>query len=153
MPAPDVSEWFEGLLAAAAAAGEDHTQAIHEAYQHLENAGLISQVTVHRYLCKKCGKPCATVIRLGNRKFARTRDYKFSPGYNVNHSVEAARARRTLDGNRHWPGHTYDVDELADSELAIQITCRHVTPNVSAADVLAVTRDVAPGHPGKPTLL
>lgn len=144
-----LNEWFQALLAAA----KDHSEAIHEAYQQLENAGLISKVTVHRYLCRRCGKPCATVIRLGDKTIARTRDYKFSPGLNVERSVETARARKTLDGNRHWPGHTYDVDELADWEVGFAVNCRHTTATVLAVDVLKITRVVAPGHPGKPTML
>jgi hypothetical protein len=89
----------------------------------------------------------------GERTIARTQDDKFSPGYNEHHSVEAARAKRTLDGNKHWPGHTYDLDEYAANELHFQLTCRHVATNIFAADVLAITRDVKPGHPGKPTML
>ena len=146
-----LSEWFQALLAAANA-DRDHSEVIHDAYQQLENAGLISKVTVHRYLCHRCGKPCATVIRLGDKTIARTRDYKFSPGLNIERSVEAARAGRTLDGNRHWPGHTYDVDELAKWGLGFDVNCRHKSANVRAVEVLEITRGVAPGHPGKPTM-
>ena len=145
----DLSEWWRQLRAAA----DDDAQAIHDAYQRLENAGLISKVTVHRYLCHRCGRPCATVIRLGDNTIARTRDNKFSRGLNTERSVESARARKTLDGERHWPGHTYDVDELAEWGVGFDANCRHMTATVIARDVLAMTRDVTPGHPGKPTLL
>ena len=145
----DLSEWWRQLRATA----DDDAQAIHDAYQRLENAGLISKVTVHRYLCHRCGKPCATVIRLGDNTIARTRDNKFSRGLNTERSVESARARKTLDGERHWPGHTYDVDALAEWGAGFDANCRHMTATVMARDVLAMTRDVTPGHPGKPTLL
>jgi hypothetical protein len=153
MPDPDLSAIFHQLFVAAVDSGKDHAEAIHDAYQKFENAGLISKVTVHRYLCSKCGKPRATVIRLGDRTIARTTDYKFSRGYNVSHSAEGARASRTLDGNQHWPGHTYDIDELAAAELSFQVTCRHMNAHVAAAAVLALTRDVKAGHPGAPTRL
>ncbi|BBZ60134.1 hypothetical protein [Mycolicibacterium monacense] len=147
----DLGRWFTDLLQAA----EDRAQAVHDAYQHLENAEVVSKVTVHRYLCRKCGKPRATVIRLGDRTLARTHDYKFSPGMNADRSVPSARARNTLDGDRHWPGHTYDVDELAEwgPDAGFDVNCRHVTATVFARDVLAITSGVTPGHPGKPTLL
>jgi hypothetical protein len=134
---------------------EDHRQAIHTVYQQLENAGLIAKVTVHRYHCKKCGHPLATAIRLGSggKTLARTRDYKYSSGYNDAHSAKSARAQKTLDGNSHWPGHTYDIDELAAEEGHFEVVCRHVRKHILAADLLALTRDVRAGHPGKPTLL
>lgn len=148
---PDLTAWFHDLLKSS----EDHKKAIHDAYQHLENAGLISRVTVHRYLCSKCGKPRATVIRIGGRTIVRTKDYRNSPGLNVQRSVETARKRRTLDGDRHWPGHTYDVDELAEwgPTTGFDVNCRHVHATIMAAEVLELTKDVTPGHPDKPTLL
>jgi hypothetical protein len=156
-PAADLAQWWQRQIMTA---HDDYAQAIHTAYQQLENAGLVSKVTVHRYLCGRCGKPLATVIRLENetwnKTLARTTDYKFSPGLNRERSVESARSRRTLDGSRHWPGHTYDVDELADmgeSDVGFGVNCRHVTTTVLAADVLRITRNVKPGHPGKPTRL
>ncbi len=145
----DLVQWFRDLVDKS----EDHKQAIHDAYQHLENAGLISRVTVHRYLCGKCG-PRATIIRIGDRTLARTKDYKLSPGLNEQRTVESARRRRTLDGNRHWPGHTYDVDDLADGgpTVGLDASCRHGTATILAVDILEVTKNVVPGHPGKPTL-
>lgn len=151
--ASNVAAWFQEWYLSAKARGADHAQALHETYQRFENANLISKVTVHRYHCGKCGKPCATVIRVGGRTLARTRDYKFSSGYNTRHSVESARAQRTLDGDRHWPGHTYDVDELAADEGLFEVNCRHMRKRVLAADVLTVSHDVTPGQPGKPTML
>ena len=46
--------------------------------------------------------------------------------------MESARARNTLDGERHWPGHTYDVDELAESgpDVGFDVICRHITATV-----------------------
>ena len=151
-PDLDYGEFWRQLLRDA----KDRTEAIHNAYQRFENAGLISKVTVHRYLCKACGSPLATVIRLGDKTIARTRDYKFSAGLNLERSVDSARKKNTLDGERHWPGHTYDVGELAAEwgpDAGFDVNCRHVTVTVRAADVLEITRGVTPGHPGAPTRL
>lgn len=147
----DLSGWWQKLRAES----RDQQQAVHDAYQRLENAGLISKVTVHRYNCRRCG-PRATVIRVAGQTIARTRDNKFSPGLNEQRSTESARARRTLDGGRHWPGQTHDVDDLADDggdDVGFDVNCRHVTATIIAREVLALTRDVTPGRPGKPTLL
>ena len=75
----DLGNWWQALRAASA----DEAEAIHNAYQQIENAGLISKVTVHRYLCGRCGEPLATVIRLGDKTIARTVDYKYSRGLNL----------------------------------------------------------------------
>ena len=150
-PDLDYGQFWRELESAA----NDHDEAIHNAYQRFENTGLISKVTVHRYLCKGCGKPLATVIRLGDKTIARTTDYKFSPGLNPQRSVESARRRNTLDGDRHWPGHTYDVDQLAGwgPLSGFDVICRHVAATVRAADVLEATCGVTPGQPGPPTML
>lgn len=156
-----LAEWWKSFVKAreqrGLGASDDHAQA-HDAYQQLENAGLIGKVTVHSYRCRRCG-PRATVIRLGDHTIVRTRDYKFSPGMNLDRSVESARAKNTLDGDRHWPGHTYDVDQLVDQLAGFEpsagftVACRHVVETILAEDVLAITAGVQPGHPGKPTLL
>ena len=146
----DLGNWWQALRAASA----DEAEAIHNAYQQIENAGLIPKVTVHRYLCGRCG-PLATVIRLGDKTIARTVDYKYSRGLNLRRSAAAARERNTLDGERHWPGHTYDVDALADwgPQVGFAVNCPHIRATVRAVDILNITRGVVPGHPGKPTML
>lgn len=146
----DVAEWFDQLVAAC----KDRAEAVHSAYQRLDNAGVLNKVVVHSYRCRKCG-PRATVVRIGSRTLARVKDYKLGQGLNTARSVESARAKNTLDGDRHWPGHTYDVDELAEwgPDAGFDVNCRHQTTTVRAVDVLALTRDVTPGHPRKPTLL
>ncbi|WP_017936058.1 hypothetical protein [Nocardioides sp. Iso805N] len=146
----DLAAWLSNLLAA----HENHSEATHEAYQHLENAGVLSRLTVHRYICARCG-PLATVIRVGTHTLARTKDYKYGRGLNDARSVPAARASNTLDGERHWPGHTFDVDELAEwgEGVGFDVHCRHQTTTVAAREVLATTRNKLPGHPGAPTIL
>lgn len=144
-----IGEWFAALLASA----EDEREALDEAYQQLENAGLVSKVTVHRYLCKTAGCILGTVVRLRGRTLARTKDYKLAPGTNAARSVESARTKNTLDGARHWPGHTFDVDELATwgDTAAMDMNCRHGLRTVRALDVLAASSEARPGHPGKPS--
>lgn len=151
MAEPDLTQWLQELFSTAA----DNDTAIQNAWQQLDHAGRLSKVTVHTYLCRKCG-PLARVIRLGDRTIAGVKDYKQSPGMNQAKSVPAARKRNTLDGNRHWPSHAYDVDQLAadlGGNGGFTVACRHVTTTVRAVDVLAVAADVKPGHPGAPTPL
>lgn len=150
MAEPDITEWMRQLFAGA----EDRDAAIQSAWQQLDHAGLVSKVTVHRYVCDKCG-PIATVIRLGDNMIAHVRDYKLSPGMNRGRSVEDAQQRNTLDGKRHWPSHTYDVNALAAAgpQAGFDVVCRHVFRTVRAGDVLAIAGDVQPGRPGAPTRL
>ncbi len=145
-----LASWMDEVFLSAA----NHAEAVHTAYQQLENAGLINRVTVHRYLCRKCG-PRLTVIRIQRRILARSKDYRFGRGKNAAESVQAARDQHTLDGDRHWPGHTYDVQELArfDEHAGMTVVCRHRSTSIRAADVLAAVDGVRPGHAGKPTVL
>ncbi len=146
-----IAAWWRELAAAAT----EHDEAIHNAYQHLNNNGLVNKVVVHRYLCRRDGCVLATVIRLGDTTIARTRDNKLSPGMNRERTVESARRKNTLDGNRHWPGRTFDVGSLSEwgSVAGMDMSCRHVLKTVLAVDVLAVVDGVKPGHPGPPTRL
>lgn len=122
------------------------------AYQQLENAGLINRVVVHRYI-GVCGCPLATVIRVGGHLLCRTRDNKQSHGLNARSSVESARSKRTLDGDRHWPRMTIDVGEHDVPGAFIEMHCRHHRRNVAASDIMAAAKDVLPGHPRAPTRL
>lgn len=130
-------------------------EAIQELYQRLETAEVISKVTVHRYICGTAGcGVLATVVKAGGLTLARTRDYKFSPGLNDQVSVPEARRKNTLDGRRHWPGHVFDVDALADwGSAGFDVNCRHGRHTVMATELKALVSDVRPGHPGKPTIL
>lgn len=150
MTEPDLREWLRSLFASTT----DRAAAMQTAWQQLEAAGLLSKVTVHQYLCGKCG-PLVRVIRLADSTIAYVKDYKLSPGMNDAESVPLARQRNTLDGKRWWPGCVYDVDELAacGPDAGFTAACRHLVTTVLAADVVARTRLVAPGHPGAPTRL
>ncbi len=147
----DIGAWWAELEASTT----DRDSAIHNAYQQLDNAGLVSKVVVHRYRCRRRGCELATVIRVGDAVIARTRDNKLSPGLNLDRTVPAARIKNTLDGRRHWPGHTFDVAKLAEwgPAAGMGMECHHVLGTVLAVDVLATVDGVRPGHPGEPTKL
>jgi hypothetical protein len=121
---PDVGKWWRQLVAGT----EDRDTAIQTAWQQIDDLGLVSKVTVHRYICAKCNSPLVTVIRLGNNTIAHVRDYKLSPGMNRDRSVEEARKRNTLDGKRHWPAHAYDVNALAAAgpHAGFDVVCRGI---------------------------
>lgn len=146
------AEWSAAeFMAAVVRASRDHDQAIHDAYQRLENADLIRRVKVHEYRCRR-GCTLARVVNVGGTVIARARDYKFSPGLNREKSVPEARRKNTLDGERWWPGHTYDVAQLTPG--GFQVACRHVPGvTVNAEELLRLVAEVEPGRPGKPTLL
>lgn len=150
MNTDDAAAWLSSLWATSG----DRDEATHQAWQQLENTDLIRRVLVHEYRCRR-GCRLARVIRLGDVTLMRTEPYKFGRGLNLDRTVEAARANNTLDGDRHWPGHTFDVDRLAEwgRRAGMDTNCRHQTSTVFAVDVLEATRHVTPGHPGKPTLL
>lgn len=145
----ELDAWFQALITDS----NDRAAALHDAYQHLENAGLLNRVVVHRYLCAKGNCKLATVVKIGDSVIARTKDYKFSPGVNAQRSVESARGRNTLDGERHWPGHTFDVSDLAGwgDQAGLDMNCRHVLRTVMANDILAAVEGIAPGHPAAPS--
>lgn len=150
MPDSELSDWMRQLFADT----EDRDAAIQTAWQHVERAGLVSKVTVHRYICDRCG-PLATVIRLGDDLIAYVRDYKLSPGMNRDKSVETARSRNTLDGKRHWPSHAYDLNTLATGgpQAGFDVVCRHIATTVRAVDAVRIADGIRPGHPGRPTRL
>ena len=146
----DLTRWLAELYAKS----DDRHAALDSAHQALVSAGLLSKVTTHRYMCRR-GCQIATVFLLGDVVVCAVRDYKLSPGLNLSESVERGRARNSLDGDRHWAGHVYDVRDLAafGSKGGMDMNCRHHHGTVLAADGLAVVDGVRPGHPGAPTRL
>lgn len=150
MEQSDVAEWFRRVLEATDA----RQTAIEQAYLHLRNAGLLSKVTLLKYQCVR-GCQLVTVFRLDETTLAAVRDYKYSPGMNLQQSVESARQSKTLDGNRHWPAHVYDVAELAmwGREAGMSVNCRHIMTTLMAQEVMEAVEGISPGRPGKPTRL
>lgn len=127
-------------------------EAIQSLHTFLVAEKLLSKVTLHKYICRQKGCQIATVFRAAGLTLCAVRDNKLSPGLNEAVSVEAARAKNTLDGARHWPGHVYEVDRLAvDPRGGMEMECRHRHGAVLASDVLAVARGISPGHPGAPS--
>lgn len=148
-----LSAWFAALVDS----GQDRDQAAHDAYQRLENLGLINRVRVHFYICGRGSSGCGvlgTSISLGGRVLLRTAPYKMSRGLNTATSVEAARRKNTLDGDRFWPGYTFDVEWLGSfgPDAAITMYCRHQLSSVLASTVLEDAAGVPLGRPGKTVL-
>lgn len=136
---------------------EDDAAARDALHTHLKETGCLAKVTLHKYMCKR-GCQIATVFRAGGVILCAVRDYKFSPGLNERVSVPAARERNTLDGNKHWPGHIYDVEHverfsIGEQKAGMDMNCRHRRGTVFARDVLAAVEGVTPGKPGAPTRL
>jgi len=148
MNAGNVADWWQALLTS----HDDRVAAIDDAYQQVVNAGLLNRVVVRRYICRKRGCVLAVVVRLGDDILIRTRDYKLSPGMNLDKSAESARRKNTLDGDNHWPGHTFDVRAHGGggASARVDMICRHGLRTVSAADILEAVDGVQPGHPKAP---
>jgi hypothetical protein len=146
-----LSAWFDELVAQY----DDLGEAQQTAYQMLENRGALSKVTLHKYQCASHGCQIARVVKIGSTVLCATRDYKYSPGMNLEKSVPEARRKNTLNGDDWWPGHVYDVDALAEwgDVAGIGMVCRHYTGTILAKDILSAIERVIPGHPGKPTRL
>ena len=148
----NLARWWAALLANS----ENPQAALDSAHQLLRDAGALSKVTTHSYVCRHGCRRLATVFQIGDVVACAVEDYKLSPGLNLAESTEAGRARNTLDGRGHWPGHVYDVRRLAASGPAASMDdmiCSHHHGKVLASDVLAAVKGVRPGHPGAPTRL
>ena len=152
----DIDEWFATLLNSA----EADADAIQRAYQALRDTNdtrgtpLINRVILHRYQCQR-GCQIAVVFQAAGTVMCAVLDYKYSPGLNEAQSVASARAKNTLDGDRHWPSHVYDVTSLAEwgEGTGVSLACRHYRGLLSGAQILGDITGVAPGKPGKPTRL
>ena len=149
--AGEVGKLFTRMLAS----HEDARRAREELHRTLQAGGYLSRVTLHRYMCAAKGCQIATVFSAGGLVLCAVRDYKFSPGLNDARSVPEAREKNTLDGERHWPSHVYDVSDLASwgGAAGFDLVCRHYHGTVMADQVLALVEGIEPGHPGKPTRL
>ena len=137
---------------------DDHQEAIDKLHQTLSERGWLHRVRLHTYICARRGCKIATVYRAAGLTLCEVRDYKLSPGMNQARSVAEARAKNTLDGDRHWPSRVYDVEELdrfsAGTQLVgVTMNCPHYTGTQLARDILATVADVRPGKPTKPTRL
>lgn len=146
----DMAAFFAKLISES----NSRTEAQERAYQHLMNTGLLSRVTLHRYICRRGCKVATVFAGLGTTLCAVT-DYKYSPGMNRAQSVPSARAKNTLDGDRWWPSHVYDVEDLAafGDDAGISFNCRHVRMHRAASQILADCKGAQPGRQNKPTIL
>lgn len=131
----------------------DEVEAREAIYIALQNQKLLNRVTLHKYMCAKKNCQIARVFRVQNVTLCWVRDYKYSPGLNEQKTIAAAREKNTLDGDRHWPWHVHDLDDLVRFESYITMTCRHVRLSLFAKDVLDSVAGIEPGHPSKPTRL
>jgi hypothetical protein len=152
-------------LAALLALAEEAKVDREATWQKLENAGLLNRVKVQEYRCAK-GCRLALAIRLGDVVLMRTRDYRMRPHTNEARSVPTARAKNTLNGSDHWPGHTFNVGESAGQvdpgewgqprwgdRFRADANCKHGLRTIDFVEVLDSVRDTRPGHPNKPCIM
>ncbi|MFV0634631.1 hypothetical protein [Demequina sp.] len=124
-------------------------------HSRLVEQGLLSRVTLVKVQCRARRCQIATVFRVGPVTMCAVRDYKYSPGLNAQRSVPRAREKNTLDGDHHWPGHVYDVNELAHwgVEAGFDVVCRHAQQTINAAELLGIVQSVEPGKPLPPIVI
>lgn len=152
-----VESSLEDVFARILAQKGDQAAAIEAFYQLLRDQGLLSRVTMQRYQCKR-GCQIATVFGYQGLILCAVRDYKFSPGMNEARSVQSAREQNTLDGDRHWPAHVYDVRQIhalnvGEQKAGISMNCRHYSGTIFATDILAAVQGLQPGQKIAPTRL
>jgi len=112
-----------------------------------ESAGRsrIKRAALVEYLCRDA-RGCLLLHcwQAPDGRFLYQPPFHFSPERNLAESTAIARTTRTLDGDRHWPSHGWNLDDL-DGQLKLQCDYVHLVWNVS--DVLADADDSTAGHP------
>lgn len=146
----DALEAFSAILAAA----ESRDEGLQEVHRTLKESGRLGLYLQRRYVCAECGVLCR-VFRYAGVTFAATAPYKLGHRKNLAESVPEARQSNTLDGERHWPGHVYDVHQLAEwgDEAGATVTCRHINMMLTGSRILADIAGVRPGKQGPAIIL
>ncbi|MBD8012664.1 hypothetical protein H9633_10180 [Microbacterium sp. Re1] len=149
-----MDESLSDVIARLLAESDDRALSLERTYTALRDMDLLSKTRVHRYMCKR-GCQVAQAHKVGGIVMLVVRDYKYSAGMNSAESVPEARRKNTLDGDRHWPSHVYDMTEMATwgDDAAAHVVCRHFRGALTGSRVLADADGVIPGRDGKPSTL
>lgn len=85
------------------------------------------------------GRKCALlyVFTAHGRRFAHQPRYKLSAEVNQQETVEAARTRHTLDGNRHWKADTFPLSAAAG---VLRLECDHCRAQLEVGTIEADVR-------------
>ncbi len=99
----------------------------------------------------RCRQRCGLLVAWqapGPIRLARLRPYKLSAGKNQAKSTPSARAKNTLDGDRHWRSRVLVLDDLAGwPGLALDLNCDHYAGHILASELLAEIAEARPGVP------
>ena len=125
-------------------------------YKALKATRKLKSVQMDKYLCRGSGCTLAVVFQVPGRVVCWVPGYKNSSKLNDAVSVASARAKNTLDGDRQWPEHGYNVGDLAEftgggMKAMIPVQCRHYRGTLDPQDVL--TGAARPGQATRPKLL
>jgi hypothetical protein len=102
----------------------------------LFNAMPRNKLSKRATLVYECESPCCAmlyVFRIDGLLIAHQPRYKLSPTVNERESVQAARDRRTFDGNNHWKSETFPVSEAA---RVYHVQCDHCRAQVRVASIV-----------------
>jgi len=148
----DISEFFRALMSQ----HEDKVDALNSLHLYMRDSGLLKNATLRVYRCARKGHLLATVFSAAGMIVCVTELYKMSHGLNEASSVESAREKNTIDKEqRTWPGHVFDVSELAKwgDSAQVPINCRDVRSGLGATHILSDVKGIIPGHGGAPILV
>jgi hypothetical protein len=116
------------------------------------------QVLLAEYSCRTRGCLLLHVWNTPQGRCYYQPRYALSPEVNKAESVEAARQKRTSDGNHKWMARWGSLDELLEfcgeePDLGIDLNCDHVRERITGRRLGAAVDGVTPGSPGDPILL
>ncbi len=128
---------------------DDRAQLIRSAYE--ANPERAREAAVVKYLCKQhFNRVLLIVWRAPGGFYYYSIDYTLPPAKNLAESTPSARARRTLDGNNHWPASAGILDEFRGvDQMGIPLNCTHPM-NPTNVSTTALLMDADRATPGKP---
>jgi hypothetical protein len=119
----------------------DDDAAVIAALEATSSRSKLSKLATVIYECETRGCAMLYVFNNAGRLYIRQSRRKLSPAVNREESVPAARAKHTVDGDRHWQKEAFALSQ-AGGYLSLE--CDHVRAKVHvdtiAADVAAATR-------------
>ncbi len=107
----------------------------------MKTSGTLAKRATLIYRCQTRSCPMLYVFVTAGERFVHQPRYKLSDEVNQTESVEAARAKHTVDGDRRWKADTF---ALAQAAGVLRLECDHCRAQLNVesieADCRAATR-------------
>lgn len=123
------------------------------AYKVLKTAGRLREILVAEYRCRH-GCLLAHVFQLPGGRCIYVPVYKLSRERNLRDTVESARRKSTIDGDRRWRERGFDMEDLITWQGSAQVDV-HCDHHQGVLNPLLMDKDLAgvqPGHPRRGVL-